>query len=265
MTKKNISIKSFIYIVIVISLVVVFSFSVYKLITNNSTPKNYLPQDNIKLKDIENKENTKKEEPVKEPVPEPSEYETARKYFSSDINLEASRNDNNNQEIVARLEIPSLFNILVSKTKDNKYYLNHAVNRKKDVKGSEFMDYRVTPTSKQVNIYGHNSRTYDIPFRKLEQFLNKDFFDANPYMLLQHDGGSRIYKIFSIKEVTTDNEHMIVSTNIYNHKQHIEILKANSIHTREVPYDENSNLLILQTCSYNGEDTYYVISAIEIN
>lgn len=262
MKQKNISIKKFIYIVLVITLLVLISFSTYKLISNNEDPKNYLSQDQIKLKDIEYKENQKTEEDKEEP--EPTEYEIAQKYFSENIDLDTYRNQHNNPEIVGRLEIPNLFNILVSQSKDNKYYLNHAVDKKKDVKGSEFMDYRVTATSKQINIYGHNSRTYDIPFRKLEQFLDVNFFNSNPYMLFQHDGGTRIYKIFSIKEVTTDNEHMIVSTTEDNHKEHIEILKANSIYTRDVPYDENSNLLILQTCSYNGDDTYYVISAIEI-
>ena len=46
--------------------------------------------------------------------------------------------------------------------------------------------------------------------------------------------------------------------------KHIETLKSNSIHTRDVEYDENSNLLVLQTCSYGKKKTYYVISAIEI-
>jgi SrtB family sortase len=142
--------------------------------------------------------------------------------------------------------------------------LNHAIDRKKDVKGSEFMDYRIKPTSKQVNIYGHNSKTYDIPFRKLEKFLDKDFFDSTPYVLLQHDTGTRIYKIFSLKEISKDYEHMVVSTTIHNHKQHIDILKEGSLYTRDIPYDENSNILVLQTCSYTKSNTYYVISAIEI-
>ena len=31
-----------------------------------------------------------------------------------------------------------------------------------------------------------------------------------------------------------------------------------------VVYDENTNILTIQTCSYSGEKTYYVITAIEL-
>ena len=124
--------------------------------------------------------------------------------------------------------------------------------------------YRVNPDSKQINIYGHNSRTYDIPFRKLEKFLDKDFFEENKYIVLQTDSGRRIYKIFSIKEYAKDYEYMVVDLTGKDFVNHLNILKKDSINSREVEYDENSNLLVLQTCSYGKKNTYYIISAIEI-
>ena len=42
------------------------------------------------------------------------------------------------------------------------------------------------------------------------------------------------------------------------------ITKENSINEREVEINENSNLLILQTCTYGHRGTYYVISAVEV-
>lgn len=256
------TIKKFIYVIAIILLVALLGLSITELLASNDGAKNYLTQNSIDLKDIEYKDN-KEDNPTNPEKDEPSEYEKASAYFSQKISLDTYRNKYDNPDIVARLEIPNLFNILVTQSKDNKYYLDRAIDKKKDAKGTEFMDYRITPESKQVNIYGHNSRTYDIPFRKLEKFLNKEFFNSNPYILLQHDGGIRIYKIISIKE-TTDNEHMYVSSSPENHIEHIELLIADSIFTRKVPYDEDSNLLTLQTCSYNGDKLYYVITAIEI-
>ena len=184
--------------------------------------------------------------------------------ISPDVDLNAERKKYKNDDIVARLEIPDLFNILVVKGNNNSYYLNRAVTRKKDNRGTEFMDYRVNPDSKQINIYGHNSRTYDIPFRKLEKFLDKDFFEENKYIVLQTDSGRRIYKIFSIKEYAKDYEYMVVDLTGKDFVNHLNILKKDSINSREVEYDENSNLLVLQTCSYGKKNTYYIISAIEI-
>ena len=261
MKLKIITLKKFIYLVLIVLLLVLMGYSIYKIAYNNQEAKNSISDNKIELNDIEYKEDDQK----KEPVHQQTEKEIASELFSSDADLKAYRETYKNNDIVARLEIPDLFDILITKTTDNKYYLNHSIDRKKDKKGTEFLDYRTDPTAKQVNIYGHNSRTYDIPFRKLEKFLDKEFFDKHPYILLQHDGGKRIYKIISIKEVTTDNEHMNVSAAIENHIEHIDILKANSIYRRDDSYDEKTNLLTMQTCSYNGEKTYYVITAIELN
>ena len=60
------------------------------------------------------------------------------------------------------------------------------VNKKYDIRGSEFLDYRVEPTSKQVNIYGHNTRDnrIKVAFIKLEKFIDQDFFNKNQYIIL---------------------------------------------------------------------------------
>ncbi len=185
-------------------------------------------------------------------------------HLSEDVDLEYYRNYYNNNDIVARLEIPNVFNIFITKSNDNEYYLNHSIKKKNDIVGTEFMDYRVNPTSKQVNIYGHNSKTYNTSFKKLENFLDKDFYLNNQYIVLQHDNGHRIYKIFAIKEVLNDFEHMIINTSDDEFISHIETLKKDAIHQTDVEYERDSNIIILQTCSYNIENAYYIIMGIEI-
>ena len=198
-----------------------------------------------------------------EPEPEKPQEKIDIK-IAEDIDLAAARKKYNNQDIIGRLEIPDLFNILVVKGSDNKFYLNHSLKRTKDNKGTEFLDYRNNPSDKQINIYGHNSRTYNIPFRKLEKFLKKDFFDKNEYIVFQSDTEKRIYRIFSIKADNENYEHMKINKTGQDFIEHINILKENSINEREVDFNENSNLLILQTCTYGHRGTYYVISAIEV-
>lgn len=184
--------------------------------------------------------------------------------FNESIDLSYYRKYYNNKEIIARLEIPNLLNILITKTSNNDYYLNHSIDKKYDTKGTEYMDFRVNPLSKQINIYGHNSRTYDLSFRKLENFLNEEFFQKNEYILLQHDNGYRIYQIFSIKKVRTDYTHMNVEVKENNFKNHIQKLQNNSLYSRKVEYNELSNILVLQTCSYEKEISFYIICALEI-
>ena len=196
------------------------------------------------------------------PTPEETEYEKINKLFSENLDLDFYRKENNNAEIVGRLEIPGVFNLLLTQTKDNDYYIEYNIKKKRSNKGTEFIDYRNKMTDKQINIYGHNSRLYDLPFKKLENFLKKDFFDKNEYLLFQHEEGRRIYQIAAIKKVTTDYEHMVL--NATNQKEHISKLLEDSIQSRELEYDDNTNIIVLQTCVRQHDGHYYILIGFEV-
>ncbi len=188
--------------------------------------------------------------------------------MSADIDIAAERSKHKNPDIIGRLEIPGLFNVILVKGTDNKYYLNKNIDRKNDIKGSTYLDYRTGPASNQINIYGHNSRIekIDVPFRRLEKFLDKTFFDANPYIVFQYEGGKRVYKITSIKEIhQNENEHMKVGFTGQDFVNHIEILRTNANQRREVKLDKNSNVIVLQTCSHHWQNAYYILTGISID
>ena len=250
---KKITLKK-VYIVIIITLsILLLITSTIEIINIITPPENEIPTEVDK--NPESKEEEKEEE-----------KEELNKLFSKDLDLDYYRKENNNAEIVGRLEIPGVFNLLLTQTKDNDYYIEYNIKRKRSNKGTEFVDFRTKLTDKQVNVYGHNSRLYDLPFKNLEKFLEKDFFDQNEYILLQHETGRRIYRIVSIKRVTTDYEHMTVDTNNNNHINHIDKLLSNSAHQREVEYDENTNLLVLQTCTREKNvQAFYILTALEVN
>lgn len=190
--------------------------------------------------------------------------------MAPDVDLDAERKKYNNNDIIGRLEIPDLFNVLVVRGTDNKYYLNHAVDKKADIRGSEFMDYRLTPTSKQVNIYGHNSRDpkIKVAFLKLEKFLDKDFFDANPYIIFQYDGGKSIYKIRGMRQIYESNTDHLNKVH-YTGQEFVKYVNEltgqdGRINYRDVPVDENSEILVLQTCSHDWDKALYLITAVKI-
>ena len=199
-------------------------------------------------------------EPPKEETPEEKPWD---KYFNNETDLSSVREKYGNDEIIAELYIPDLIDVYIAQASDNDYYLNHSLYRKKDIKGSEYMDYRVNKDSKQINLYGHNSSTFNIPFRKLEKFLDKEFFESHPYAILTLDGEERAYEILAIKEVSTDYEHMKVNPD--SMVEHIDKLKNNAKYVRNIEYDEDTKLLVMQTCSYAHKDNYYVITAIEVD
>ena len=243
-TKNNKLKKVYIIIIIILSIALMIS-STIEIINIFSPSKNLLP--------------TKSQE---KPSIAEDEKEKINSLFTEDIDLSIPRKENNNNEIVGRIEIPGLFNLLLTQTKDNDYYIEYNIKKKRSNKGTEFIDFRNKMTDKQINIYGHNSRLYDLPFKKLENFLDKEFFDNNQYLLFQHEKGRRIYEIAAIKKVTTDYEHMIV--NAKNQKEHITKLLGNPIQKRELEYDENTNIIVLQTCIRQEDGNYYILIGFEV-
>ena len=124
---------------------------------------------------------------IQQIVVKPDDKETVKEdinnLFSPDADLNHYRELYKNNNIVARLEIPNMFNILITQSSNNEYYLTHSIDNKKDIRGTEYLDYRVNTDSQQINIYGHNSKTYDIPFRKLEKFLDVNYSYIGVYNL----------------------------------------------------------------------------------
>ena len=189
--------------------------------------------------------------------------------MSPDVDIAQERINHNNQDIIARLEVPDMFNILVVRGSDNKLYLDHSIDaRAYDYKGSSFMDYRVDTNSNQINIYGHNSRDVNIqvPLMRLEKFLEKSYFDENPYIILQFENGKRVYKIAAITEVYNDNlEHMRVNKVGADFVNHIQTILSNPINSRPTTINQNSKVIILQTCSHHLDNAVYLITGVAID
>lgn len=197
-----------------------------------------------------------KDEPVEE---EKEEEETETKDLSD---LEYYRSYYNNNDIIGTLKIDGT-NIytLLPKTTNNKYYLSHSLSRRYDGYGSIFVDYRTDLSSKQINIYGHNSNYTYYMFKELENYLNKDFYQNHKYIKLWNGTETATYEIFSIQIITDDYEHIVVNPS--DPMEHIEKLKK-SIYETGVDVNANDKLLILQTCSYNPRNSFLIINSKKV-
>ena len=96
--------------------------------------------------------------------------------------IEIKTNISQSKNIVGNLIITNLIDIPLVQSSNNDYYLTHNINNEYDIKGTEFIDYRNTPTDKQINIYGHNSITKKVPFQNLQKLLNKENLGGSKIM-----------------------------------------------------------------------------------
>lgn len=168
----------------------------------------------------------------------------------------------NNNDIIGRLIIDSLnIDELLVQTTDNDYYLRRLLDGTYNVMGSMFVDYRSDiENGRQINIYGHNSDIYDLPFRKLLNYLDRDFFLNNRKILLETLNGTKTFEIFSVKVITDDIEHTeILFDNDADFNEHIKKLRNNSLYDSHDEVSGTDQILVLQTCLINNTLGKYLI------
>lgn len=175
----------------------------------------------------------------------------------------------NNSDIKGILNIGGLdVNIPIVKGKDNDYYLRHAVTKKKSVIGSVFIDYRNNTNSRQINIYGHNSTKFNPPFKVLEGYLNKDYYNEHKYFEFMVNDEVRKYEIFSVIVADKDSseEHMQFSyKKDSDWLKHFQRLQKKSKYKINVTVNKNDKIIVLQTCIFGRyHDKLLVIVGKEI-
>ena len=166
----------------------------------------------------------------------------------------------NNDDVVGILEINNTdYVVPVMQGEDNDYYLNHTPNGKKNFMGSIYLDYRVDiDSSKKILIYGHNSSRVDMPFKILEEFYDKDYYDNHKYVELTTSTTKKKYEIFSVYVETKDFDYMNI--NFEDDKEylnHLKKLKSRSIYDTGVEVGSDDEILILQTCSTHKDYRNY--------
>lgn len=160
----------------------------------------------------------------------------------------------NNNDVVGNISIPDTnIDEVVFQSSNNSYYLNHNGYKEYDQYGEVFSDYRIDfDTSKKILIFGHNSSRIKTPFSNLEKYYDKSYYDNHKYITLTLENEVRTYAIFSVYVETSDWSYMNLkfnsTTDWYNH---ILKLKNNSLYDTGVDVEDDDEVLILQTCSYN--------------
>ena len=182
-------------------------------------------------------------------------------YTTNDIKsvedqIKELKEKHNNNDILGILSIKGGdLNVAVVKSNDNKYYLTHSISKSKSIIGSVFMDYRQELNSKQINIYGHNSTKYNPPFKILENYLNKEYYDLHKYLEFKVNNEKRVYEIFGviIAEKNSSEEHMNIKyPNDNEYLEHFIRLKDSSLYDTSVDINKSDEILVLQTCVYGS-------------
>ena len=176
----------------------------------------------------------------------------------------------NNNDIVALVKIPDVLEEEIVQTKDNNYYLHYDKYKNKNIIGATFLDYRNNlELSKKLLIYAHSDPEGTLPFVRLTNYNNEDFYKEHKYIYLIDSKKERKYEVFASYIETEDFDYVnLTEFNGLTYEEHLNKLKSKSLIRTDVELNENSKVLILQTCSFNkdinSKDKYQLVVAKEI-
>lgn len=160
----------------------------------------------------------------------------------------------------------------VVKGKDNDYYLTHTFQKNENYAGAIFMDYRADGALQDMNtfIYGHNLY-HGTMFAELENYMDKDFFDAHPYVYYYSPNGNYKLQVFSAyvdKDVSDSYQMQFTSMDEFG--AYLQMIKSKSRYETNMEVTSQDKIVTLYTCSYESganpentemqyiDDRYYI-------
>lgn len=141
---------------------------------------------------------------------------------------------------------------IVWKNQDNNYYLNHDIYGNQNNHGAIYYDGSNEPYSSHTTIiYGHCMKDGSM-FNNLHIFKNSQEKFLNSELLIERkDGTDYIYKPLGL---------YVTNTDFFYHKlddmkidEAIKLIQEKSIYDMQVTYNEDTEIIVLMTCSYDNE------------
>ncbi len=173
----------------------------------------------------------------------------------------------NNKDVIGWISVPNtLIEYPVVVTSDNEYYLHYNYKKEKSKSGAVFMDYRNADfeNARHVIIYGHNMRNGTM-FHDLNSYKYKDFFNQNPVITFYYKGEKYEYEVFAADVVLADIN--FIRTKFKSDEDFVDYFtefKSYSKFANDVTVGAKDQVLTLSTCTYEYDDSRFIVQARRI-
>ena len=202
---------------------------------------------------IDSKQNEMLEEKVSEAIiVEAIENNTTNEYK---IDFEKLKSVNN--QVVAWLRVKGTqVEYPIVQAKDNNYYLKRNLDKKYNVGGWIFADYKnkLDGTDKNIVIYGHNMKD-DSMFGSLKNILNEEWYNNQENYVIDfiNENEEQKYQVFSVYKI--EKEDYYINTEFKNNEfeEFIDTLKNRSIKDFNIDISPEDSILTLSTCAENNK------------
>ena len=204
---------------------------------------------------IENNQDENQNEIVNEQQDENQNEEIHEEIIQTKIDFEMLKEINS--DIIGYLQVNGTdVEYAVVQAKNNSYYLKKDLNKKYNVGGSIFADYKnkFDGTDKNIVIYGHNVRDGSM-FGSLKNILEEEWYNNEENYLINFitENEENKYQVFSVYKI--ENEDYYIDTEFKEGEflEFVNTLKDRSIKDFGIEVTEEDSLLTLSTCANNNK------------
>lgn len=149
----------------------------------------------------------------------------------------------------------------IVQTDNNNYYLDHTFRKEENKVGTIFMETANSADLSDPNtfIYGHNMKDGSM-FGLLNQYKEKSFYEKNPRFAVSTPNGEYTYDIFSCYVVNAAGDsYLRFPENNEEYGSYVAMLKNLSLYDTGVEVSMEDNIVILSTCTKEGDDYRFIV------
>lgn len=182
-----------------------------------------------------------------------------------------------NSDVIGWITVPNTkIDYPVVRAADNEYYLTHNVEQAESEHGAIFMDYRNADKEQQYHIilYGHNMKNGTM-FHDLNNYKQRSFFEKNRVITFNWDGQETKWEVYlafvwhkggPVYWHTRFNAKTPAENFAEYMNEIVSYMKSEkyTIYDDTVTIKPSDQVLTLSTCTYEYDQSRYVVSARRI-
>lgn len=162
-----------------------------------------------------------------------------------------------NSDTVAWLKVENTnIEFPIVQANNNSYYLIHNFDKKYNVAGWIFADYKnkLDGTDRNIVVYGHNMRNNSM-FGSLKDVITEEWYnnEENKYITFVTENDYQTYQVFSVYQIKTEDYYIQTEFKSNEFTEFIDTITKRSKKDFGINVSKEDTILTLSTCSNNNK------------
>lgn len=162
-----------------------------------------------------------------------------------------------NSDTVAWLKVENTnIEFPIVQANNNSYYLTHNFDKKYNVAGWIFADYKnkLDGTDRNIVVYGHNMRDNSM-FGSLKDVITEEWYnnEENKYITFVTENDYRTYQVFSVYQIQTEDYYIQTEFKSNEFQEFIDTITKRSKKDFGINVSKEDTILTLSTCANNNK------------